>query len=96
MDIMRQSACLVVNPITIYTYGFLFNCTTVGQASDSMTALTLSFNRSVGSQCLSLARPFVAQLEGFFTSICDFLALFFVWSYCVNLIRLFLCDDTFH
>ena len=23
-----------------YSYGFLFNCTTVGQASDSMTALT--------------------------------------------------------
>ena len=40
LDIMRQSACLVVNPITVYSYGFLFNCTTVGQASDSMTALT--------------------------------------------------------
>ena len=39
-DIMRQSACLVLNPITVYSYGFLFNCTTVGQASDSMTALT--------------------------------------------------------
>ena len=40
MDIMRQSACLVVKPITVYSYGFLFNCTTVGQASDSMTTLT--------------------------------------------------------
>ena len=40
LDIMRQSACLVVNPITVYSYGFLFNCTTVGWASDSMTALT--------------------------------------------------------
>ena len=40
LDIMRQSACLVVNPITVYSYGFLFNCTTVGQASDSMMALT--------------------------------------------------------
>ena len=37
--VMRQSACLVLNPITVYSYGFLFNCTTVGQASDSMTAL---------------------------------------------------------
>ena len=36
----RQSACLVLNPITVYSYGFFFNCTTVGQASDSMTALT--------------------------------------------------------
>ena len=40
LDIMRQSACLVSNPITVYSYGFLFNCTKVGQASDSMTALT--------------------------------------------------------
>ena len=40
LDIMRQSACLVFNPIRVYSYGFLFNCTTVGQASDSMTALT--------------------------------------------------------
>ena len=40
LDIMRQSACLVLNPITVYGYGFLFNFTTVGQASDSMTALT--------------------------------------------------------
>ena len=28
-------SCLVVRPITVYSYGFLFNCTTVGQASDS-------------------------------------------------------------
>ena len=40
LDIMRQSACLVLNPITVYSYGFLFNCTTVGQASDSMMTLT--------------------------------------------------------
>ena len=35
MDIMRQSACLVVNPITVDSYGFFFNCTTVGQASEN-------------------------------------------------------------
>ena len=40
LDFMRQSACLVLNSITVYSYGFLLNCTTVGQASDSMTALT--------------------------------------------------------
>ena len=40
LDIMRQYAYLVLNPITVYSYGFLFNCTTVGQASDSLTALT--------------------------------------------------------
>ena len=49
MDIMRQSACMFVNPITVYNYGFLFNCTTVGQASDSMTTLTLSFNMLIGT-----------------------------------------------
>ena len=40
MDIMRQSACLVVNPITVDSYGFLINYTTVGQASYLLTALT--------------------------------------------------------
>ena len=40
LDIMRQSACLVLNPITVCSCGFLFNCVTLGQASDSMTALT--------------------------------------------------------
>ena len=40
LDVMRQSACLVLNPITVYSYGFLFNCTMVGQASDSMMFLT--------------------------------------------------------
>ena len=40
LDIMRQSTCLVLNQITVYSYGFLFNCTMMGQASDSMTALT--------------------------------------------------------
>ena len=40
LGIMRQSACLELNPIMVCDYDFLFNCTTVGQASDSMTALT--------------------------------------------------------
>ena len=40
LDIMRQSACLVLNPFTVYSYGFFFICTTAGQASDSMKAQT--------------------------------------------------------
>ena len=40
LDVMQLSACLVLNPIKVYSYGFLFNCTTLGQASDSMMALT--------------------------------------------------------
>ena len=37
---MRQSACLVINPITVDGYAALFNCTTVDQAPDSMMAPT--------------------------------------------------------
>ena len=40
LEVMRQSACLALNPITVCGRGFLFGCTTLGQASDSMTALT--------------------------------------------------------
>ena len=40
MDIMRQSVCLAVNRIMVYSYGFLFNCTMVGQESDLIVALT--------------------------------------------------------
>ena len=40
LDVMRQFACLFLKPITVYSYGFLLNCMTVGQASDSMMALT--------------------------------------------------------
>ena len=40
LDVLRQSACLVLNQITVHSYGNLFNCRTMGQASDSMTALT--------------------------------------------------------
>ena len=38
LDIMRQTACLVFNPIMVECYAVLFSCTTVVQASDSMTA----------------------------------------------------------
>ena len=30
MDIMRQAACLVVNLITLYSYGVFSYCSTVG------------------------------------------------------------------
>ena len=38
LDIMRQTACLVINPIIVDGYALLFNCTTAVRASDSMTA----------------------------------------------------------
>ena len=40
INIMRQSACLVFNPITVNNFASLFNCAPVGRASDSMMAPT--------------------------------------------------------
>ena len=40
INIMRQSACLVFNPITVNNFASLFNCTPVGRASDSMMTPT--------------------------------------------------------
>ena len=40
VDVMRQSACLVVNPIKVNNFAVLFNCTPVGRGSDSMVAPT--------------------------------------------------------
>ena len=53
--ILRQSAYLVFNSITVYSYDFLFNCTTMGQASDSMTAMAYALIRwLVPDACLWL------------------------------------------
>ena len=40
IDVLQQTACLVVKPITVDNFAFLFNCTHVGQTSDSMTVTT--------------------------------------------------------
>ena len=40
LNVMRQSACLVINPITVDGYAARFNCTPVDRASDSMMAPT--------------------------------------------------------
>ena len=40
INIMRQSAYLVFNPITVNNFASLFNCTPMGRASDSMRAPT--------------------------------------------------------
>ena len=40
INIMRQSACLVFNPITVNNFASFFICTPVGRASDSMMAPT--------------------------------------------------------
>ena len=38
LNVMRQSACLVINPITVDGYAEPLNCTPVDRASDSMMA----------------------------------------------------------
>ena len=40
LNVMRQSACLVFNPIMVDNYAAFCNCTPVGRASDSMMAPT--------------------------------------------------------
>ena len=34
IDVLRQTACLVVNPIKVNSFAYLSNCMTVGRASD--------------------------------------------------------------
>ena len=58
VHIMPQSGCLFVNPITVYSYSFLFNCTTVGQVSYSMTPNT-SMGRLVPDVCLWQGPPWL-------------------------------------
>ena len=40
LNVMRQSACLVFNPIMVDNYAAFFNCTPMDRASDSMMAPT--------------------------------------------------------
>ena len=41
INVLQQTACLAVNPITVGNIAFLFNCTSVGQTSDSLMVPTL-------------------------------------------------------
>ena len=36
INVLQQTACLVVNTIRVGNFAFLFNCTPVGRTSDSM------------------------------------------------------------
>ena len=40
INVLQQTACLVVNPIMVGNFAFLFNCTPVGRTLDSMTVST--------------------------------------------------------
>ena len=37
INVLQQTACSMVNPITDGNFAFIFNCTHVGRTSDSMT-----------------------------------------------------------
>ena len=40
INVLQQTACLVVNPITVGNFAFLFNCMPMGRTSDSMMVPT--------------------------------------------------------
>ena len=40
LNVMRQSACLVINPITVDGYATLFHCMPVDRASNSIMVPT--------------------------------------------------------
>ena len=42
LNVMRQSACLVIDSTTVDKFAALFNCTPVDRASDSMMVSTYS------------------------------------------------------
>ena len=44
LNVIRQSACLAINPITVDGYAAHFDFTPVDRASDSMMAPTLSYS----------------------------------------------------
>ena len=39
INVLQQTACLVVSPITVGNFAFLFNCMPVGRTSDSIVVL---------------------------------------------------------
>ena len=53
INVLQQTACLVVNPITVGNFAFLFNCTPVGPTSDYVTVpifQDLSVDEMVGAR----------------------------------------------
>ena len=67
LNVMRHSACLVINPITVDSYAALFNCTPVDRASDSMMARPKTIHFIwLGPELSSVAWSTGAQLIIFF------------------------------
>ena len=69
LNVIRQSACLVFNPIMVDNYAVFFNCTPAGRVSDSLMAPTKLFiSVGWGRSFLSFAWPTGIQLVFFFCS----------------------------
>ena len=72
INVMRQSVCLVINPLTVDSCASLFNCRPIGRVSDSMMGprqSLLIYLSSLGLDLvLSVARSFGDQLVVFFCS----------------------------
>ena len=63
LNVMRQSACLVIHPITVDGFAALFNCTPVDRASDTMLARAKAIHFSLlGLELSSFAWSTGAQL----------------------------------
>ena len=81
LDIMRQTVCLVINPIIVDGYASLFNCTMAIRASDSGWGLTI---------CLWLGPPWFNYRVSFTLSHSrishEYLSLFIIM---MNLIFIF-------
>ena len=50
IDVIKQTACLAVNPIKVDHFAYLFNCTPVDRGSDSMMARLKLFIRWSGPE----------------------------------------------
>ena len=67
LTVMRQSACLVINPITVDGFAALFNCTSMDRVSDSTMARPKAIHFSwFGPHLSSVAWSTGAQLMIFF------------------------------
>ena len=70
INVLRQTACLVVNPITICNFAFLFNCTPAGRIPDydGSDLKTYLLMRGLGTHVVSVVQPNGAQRLDFFYS----------------------------
>ena len=68
LNVMRQSACLVINTIMVDGYGALFNCTSVDRASDSLMARPEAIHFSwLGPELSSVAWSTSLLLQSYLT-----------------------------